>query len=134
MPSNLAIPSALEGKDVACLTTSKHSDELAARRCQMYLSQHHSYEQQHQLNVSCSLGDGGYPFAPQQLGLGAEGVKSTHKYGEWTTTSCSCFTDSGNIQLSKKKNTKVHLKGTHLCVVSGAAAGYGPQQTGEDPY
>lgn len=33
-------------------------------------------------NVPCSSGDGGYPLAAQQLGLGAEGVKTTNKYGE----------------------------------------------------
>lgn len=28
------------------------------------------------------LGDGGYPYAAQHLSLGAEGAKTTSKYGE----------------------------------------------------
>lgn len=28
------------------------------------------------------LGDGGYQYSAQQLGLGAEGAKTTNKYGE----------------------------------------------------
>lgn len=28
------------------------------------------------------LGDGGYPYAAQHLGLGTEGAKTTNKYGE----------------------------------------------------
>lgn len=28
------------------------------------------------------LGDGGYPYSPQQIALGAEGAKTASKYGE----------------------------------------------------
>lgn len=59
------------------------------------------------VNVSCSLGDAGYPFAAQQLGLGAEGAKTANKYGEQSVMCCDKqlnamelfhFTDSANLQ------------------------------------
>lgn len=59
------------------------------------------------INVSCSLGDAGYPFAAQQLGLGAEGAKTANKYGEQSVICCDKqlnamelfhFTNSANHQ------------------------------------
>lgn len=64
--SHPAIPSALEGKRAepmqSCLVVTR--------------------SQAPAVYVSCSSGDAGYPFAPQQLGLGPEGAKAAKKYGE----------------------------------------------------
>lgn len=73
------LPETLSGKK------AKNKMQICATFC--YTTVHYSvslsrYSYQTVKCLSCPSGDGGYPYAPQQLALGAEGAKTTSKYGE----------------------------------------------------
>lgn len=74
--------------------------------CTSFTFHHTSINHQTAKHVSSSSGDGSYPYAAQQLGLGAEGTETTNKFGE-NMRLCERWSVIDRVQAMEKVRTNI---------------------------